>query len=152
MGLANVAYTGLSIWGKMRAVMFFFVFLFVGGIMSFIGIFVLTRKNKKTARTKGRVDGGSCLEDCRSWISFTVDGRGVKTSVQGFFAKGAEIDIWYDPGNPVDASAVEKDPWLIWAAFVLVGFGIVALGAFNVYFTFKYKEVAAISAGMNLVT
>lgn len=159
MGVKNVAYTGLATYGRVRAVMGFVGALLIGGIFIVFGMWVALSKDNRTSTAVATASSASCNTsmnppECFVTLQFrTTDGKNVvayTSTGSKMYTGGERCEVRYDPDNPSDIQIGESKKWLGWV-FVGVGLVLIMLGSLSLYFSMKYKEVAAIGGGVSLV-
>ena len=164
-------YSGTATVGRVTAVIGVVFGTITGLIMVIVGIFMIVHHTKLTAQTTGTIDGGqdfctassknnAVVYNCSFNVNYKIKGKAyvkylilTDSSIQ-YRDKGT-INIYYDPNNPNDASNTSDATRVPGIILLVVGI-VITLGAWLwLYFTRKYKAVAAaggVAAGLDLLS
>ena len=122
---------GLSTYGKFRTYSGVVVAVIVALCFIIFGIFLVTRKDTKTAKVNGSITSQSCSTDnppvCSGVITYTVNSK--TYTINGTWGTGRSVGqseiVRYDPANPADAAngmSDQKGGWffLLCGVFVML--------------------------------
>jgi flagellar basal body-associated protein FliL len=132
---------GLSTYAKFRTYSGVIVMVIVALCFIVFGIFLVTRKDTKTANTSGTIKTQSCTTDkppvCSGTIEYSVNGQ--TYTINGTWGTGRSVgqseNVRYDPGKPADGAngmSDQKGGWL----FLVCGL-ILMLVAYLIYMFFS---------------
>ena len=132
---------GLSTYAKFRTYSGVIVMVIVSLCFIVFGIFLVTRKDTKTATVTGKIKSQTCTTDkppvCSGSIEYIVNGQ--TYTINGTWGTGRAIDqpenVRYDPAKPSDGAngmSDKKGGWLILACG-----GILMLLAYLIYIFFS---------------
>ena len=132
---------GLSTYGKFRTYSGVVVAVIVGLCFIIFGIFLVTRKDTKTATVNGSITSQSCTTDkppvCSGVITYTVNSK--TYTINGTWGTGRSVGqseiVRYDPANPADAANGMSDQKGGW--FFLVCGVLLMLIAYMIYAFFS---------------
>ena len=155
-------YSGVATFGRVSAVIGVIIGTLAGLIMIPIGIYLLTKKVKKTASTDATIENADCTESAQdSTISFNctlnvnykvgnVPYSGVVTSSgPTHYMSGKKVKVYYDPSNPKDVALDSgKSKHIAGIILIVVGVIVPLVAWVWWYFARKYKAVAAVGGTM----
>ena len=159
--IGSAVYTGAAVYGKFQAVMA----LIFGVIFSLLLIGFGLDNIRTSKALKGRVDAtiktSKCnynestkMYDCNLELIYTVKGQiyehVITKSQTSGLSVGQKLMIFYDEEDPhkIDFSSNQKGS--IGRIMVIAGVVIALIVSVSAYFTFRYKEVAAIQGGLGI--
>jgi len=161
--LGSEIYSGAAVFGKVRAIIGVFIGTLISIFLIGFGIYAIARRKKRTHQLVGTIqkleDGlnicvptsvdNKIMYDCHFKVDYKI---GIKEYSHTFqtrsnttYTDGGSIDLYYDPKNIGDIALTPDDTHLGgWIALIV---GIVMLVGvwLMLYFTLKYKVVAAAS-------
>ena len=119
----------------MDFIMSLFIFLMLGILFLFIGIYNIFRY--KSFEGKPKVIGK--MLTFKRWkttelpiITYVVDGVEYQIMGKGFFDYGKEVDVYYEPTNPANAVMAGKKGYGI----LILGLGFLAFSLFFLIYIF----------------
>lgn len=152
-------------FGKMMALISAVTTTIIGIILISIGIYLLSRKNIYTGKTKGTASNVNCNEDkfsqppsilCIYTVTYKVNDKIYKKKVQTnhSVAEGEEITIEYDPSNPTNMHAFPSNTKLAGVLMISISTFIIGFSWLWFWITRKYKFAAAtqgVSTGVGML-
>ena len=162
-------YSGAATLGRVSAVIGTVVGTLAGLIMIPLGIYLLTKKIKKTATTSATVDDRSCTEsahdssityNCTLNVKYKVGDTPytsvVTSSGDTNYGNAKTVKVYYDPSNPNNVSLDSgKSKHTAGIILIVVGVIVPLIAWIWLYFAQKYKAVAAVggvSAGLDMLS
>ena len=149
---------GLSTYAKFRTYGGVIVTVIVAICLLLVGIFLVTRKDTKTATVNGTITSQSCTTDkppiCSGVLTYSVNSN--TYTINGTWGTGRSVGqsepIRYDPANPANGAngmSDKKGGWL----FILCGL-IMLLIAYLVYLFFSNlsNNAKAVVGGVEAVS
>jgi hypothetical protein len=132
---------GLSTYGKLRTYSGVVIAVIVGLCFIIFGIFLITRKDTKTANVSGSIKSQTCTTDkppvCSGEIAYAVNSK--TYTINGTWGAGKTIgqteNVRYDPAKPEDAAngmSDQKGGWM----FLVCGF-LMMLISYLIYVVFS---------------
>ena len=132
---------GLSTYGKFRTYSGVVIAVIVGLCFIIFGIFLVTRKDTKTANVNGSITSQSCTTDkppvCSGVITYSVNSKDY--TINGTWGTGRSVGqseiVRYDPAKPEDAANGMSDQKGGW--FFLICGVLLMLCAYLIYAFFS---------------
>ncbi len=167
-------YSGTATFGRVMAVIGVVIGTIAGLIMVPLGIYLIIHKSKLTSQTTGKVsgtqgtdkcspprieNGDTIIYDCNFDVDFDVGKNhhsiSAHTSSTRQYKGGDGITVYYNPGNPSNASISSDNTHVAGIVTLVLGIIIPLVAWIWWYFARKYKAVAAaggIAAGVEMLT
>jgi len=149
---------GLSTYGKFRTYSGVVLAVIVGLCFIIFGIFLVTRKDTKTANVGGSINSQTCTTDkppvCSGEISYAVNSK--TYTINGTWGTGKAVgqseNVRYDPAKPEDGAngmSDQKGGWM----FLLSGV-LLMLCAYLIYafFSSLSNNAKAVVGGVEAVS
>jgi hypothetical protein len=146
--IGNAVYGGLATYGKINVIMGSIVTGIIVIILLIVGISLYFQKNTRIRKTSGTIFNINSANSTFG-IRYTVNNK--EYAIQGSgknVLNDQSVDVLYDPNDPSNARpANQMSSKTFGGILIVIGLVLGVTTGLSLYFTFKYKEYAAIEGG-----
>jgi hypothetical protein len=159
-------YSGLATYGKVTSIMSTIIATLISIPFIALGIYFLRKHNNYTTVSQGVVENVNCTEivtpstntvtkmpniqyDCTMNVKYDIKKTSYNvqthTTNSAKYQNGQKIDVYVDPTNPTHISLNPVNYKMMGLLFIGIPVLILIIAYVSLYFTLKYKSVAAVS-------